>query len=273
MQRSELPTCLFASWFEGELWGKAASSGECESPWARAVIPFLLARYLGGTWGGVSLRNTSVPVDIINKDFPSSMQRMVHLAEPSPLFHLLLEQEMSVAAGYCAGLLLVCCCCYLEMVSTHRKPHWLVHKIGQTPSFHPKTKWHCTHCTHSPPTQTRVASLLLSHLQPLTLGSCPGQEGILHPLCGQCSASSHSLFIDMHGCGRRDSSYREGWSLGLCYAMHGDVATCIFLVAQAGGICLDRQYLNPLLLLIAILLCQKSDGYLPKESRHNLYLS
>lgn len=75
-------------------------------------------------------------------------------------------------------------------------------------------------------------------------------------------------------------------ALGLCCAMHRNAATRIFLVVKAGGICPDlhfyptwtdsrleatteiqageNQYLNPLLLLFAILLCQLSASYLLK---------
>jgi len=151
-----------------------------------------------------------------------------------------------------------------------QKTPWLVHKIGQTPFFHPKTKWHCTRCTHSLPTPKRVASLLLSHLQPTVPQVIPRPGGgfAASPRAGQY----FSLFIYIHGCGGCDQSYREGCSLGLCYAMHRNVSTCIFLVVKAGDICPDHQYLKPLLLLIATLLCQQSDSYLPKD-RHKLYLS
>lgn len=78
----------------------------------------------------------------------------------------------------------------------------------------------------------------------LSLESCLGQRGILHPLCLQGSASSHSLFMCMHECGHCDQSHREGWFVSLCYTMHRNVAMCIFLVVKAEGVCLDHQYLK-----------------------------
>lgn len=109
-----------------------------------------------------------------------------------------------------------------------QKALWQVRNIGQTPSFHPKTKWYGTHCTCSLPTQNRVASLLPSSLQFLTPWMMPSP--------GECSAPSlwagqyFILFLYIHGCGHCDQSSRESWSCSLCYAMHSNVAECIFLL-------------------------------------------
>lgn len=135
-----------------------------------------------------------------------------------------------------------------------QKPPCLRNEIGQDPSFHPESKWHCTHCTHSLaqtklffPTQNRVTSLLPPML--LSLGNA--QASRFAPSWQQGSAVGLFTCID-------------------AVIVHWKTAACVFLEVKAGGTCLDHKYLRIFLLLIDILLYPWSNSFLPKETKPNL---
>lgn len=153
----------------------------------------------------------------------SSPPCMVLLAEPSPLFHLPLEQQVSgTAVGFCAGF-----CWYVP------KEWWfsLTETLCQVHGLNPiqnQMVWHSLLPFSSHSKQgSFTPAILFPAPYPWTMpspGDCSASS------LGQSSASSHGLLCYIHGCGHCDLSYSEGCSCGLCYAMHRDVAECTFLL-------------------------------------------
>lgn len=126
---------------------------------------------------------------------------MVPLAELSSLSCPLLEQQMSViAVGWVLRWFTTVMLPMLIRDGFHsQKPPCLRNEIGQDPSFHPDTKWHCTHCTHSL-AQTKLSSHskqggFTPAAHAVVPGGYPGQQVCTLLAAGQCS-----LLVYLHRC-------------------------------------------------------------------------